>query len=53
MVIYFFSVLGTTDFEEVKHFLEQGLLTTPTKVLLLVSILLGFAFKVPMVPFHP
>ncbi len=53
VVVYFFSVFGTTDFVEVKYLIEQGLLTTPTKVALLVSILLGFAFKVPMVPFHP
>lgn len=53
VVLYFFAVLGTTGFDEVQQFLETGVLAAPTRVVLLISVLLGFAFKVPMVPFHP
>lgn len=53
-VIYLVSIVGSTDYETILHVLVTGdKVTTDTRILILIGMLVGFAFKVPMVPFHP
>jgi NADH:ubiquinone oxidoreductase subunit 4 (subunit M) len=53
-VVYLVSVVGSTDYETILNVLVAGdRVTVETRITILIGVLIGFAFKVPMVPFHP
>lgn len=53
-VVYLVSVVGSTDYETILNVLVAGdRVTVETRIAILIGVLIGFAFKVPMVPFHP
>lgn len=50
-ITYFIEILGTVDFDQIRWMVLHST-TSGTRKVLFLCLFLGFAFKVPLVPFH-
>jgi len=50
-IAYFVEILGISNFEQIKYVILNTL-SSGTRKVLFISLFIGFAFKVPLVPFH-
>ena len=50
-ILFLIEAAGTSDYNEIRWFIFNSM-SCHTKKILFILLFLGFAFKVPMVPFH-
>lgn len=50
-ISYFIEIIGSSDFEQIKWIILEST-SIGTKRILFICLFVGFAFKVPLVPFH-